>query len=232
MRPGLALACGRRLLLVVGVAFAALPVGSALADTTIGQVGGVSGPLTGPCPGTAVLADTNYVVPPGGGFINSFSFQLGLAGQQLDFLVLRPVKDNYTVIGHTGLVTLPNTVVATFNVTPPIAVQSGDILGMWFPDQQPVEPGQPGLVDCARPVTPGAGGILATDFGVPDPNVGQTVSFGDPDDNDDLNESANLITPSQDQCRNGGWRNFGQFKNHGDCMSFVATGGKNPPSGS
>jgi hypothetical protein len=67
---------------------------------------------------------------------------------------------------------------------------------------------------------------------VSDPDVGQTVSFGGGDDADDLNESANLVTPSQDQCRRGGWRNFGQFKNHGDCMSFVATGGWNPPSGS
>ncbi len=30
------------------------------------------------------------------------------------------------------------------------------------------------------------------------------------------------------QCQQGGWRNFPQFKNQGDCVSFVATGGKNP----
>jgi hypothetical protein len=31
---------------------------------------------------------------------------------------------------------------------------------------------------------------------------------------------------------NGGWRSFGSvFKNQGDCVSFVATGGKNSPSG-
>jgi hypothetical protein len=31
---------------------------------------------------------------------------------------------------------------------------------------------------------------------------------------------------------NGGWKNFGTtFKNQGDCVSFVASGGKNPPSG-
>jgi hypothetical protein len=37
---------------------------------------------------------------------------------------------------------------------------------------------------------------------------------------------------SNEQCRNGGWRNFPRFKNQGDCVSFVATGGKNPPAGS
>jgi hypothetical protein len=40
---------------------------------------------------------------------------------------------------------------------------------------------------------------------------------------------------TKDQCKNGGWQtNFpaGTFKNQGDCVSFFATGGKNPPSGS
>ena len=38
---------------------------------------------------------------------------------------------------------------------------------------------------------------------------------------------------SKSQCRHGGWKSFGtMFRNQGDCMSFVATGGKNPPSGS
>jgi hypothetical protein len=36
---------------------------------------------------------------------------------------------------------------------------------------------------------------------------------------------------SKAQCKNGGWRNFGVFKNQGDCVSFVATGGNNPPAG-
>jgi hypothetical protein len=40
------------------------------------------------------------------------------------------------------------------------------------------------------------------------------------------------VTPlptSLAQCMNGGWSSFPQFKNEGDCVSFVATGGKNPP---
>jgi hypothetical protein len=35
-----------------------------------------------------------------------------------------------------------------------------------------------------------------------------------------------------DSCKQGGWRAFGVFKNQGDCVSFFATGGKNPPAGS
>jgi hypothetical protein len=37
------------------------------------------------------------------------------------------------------------------------------------------------------------------------------------------------LPSSTEQCKNGGWRDFGVFKNQGDCVSFVATGGKNPP---
>jgi hypothetical protein len=38
---------------------------------------------------------------------------------------------------------------------------------------------------------------------------------------------------SKDQCKDGGWKTFTNpsFKNQGDCVSFVATGGKNQPSG-
>lgn len=32
-----------------------------------------------------------------------------------------------------------------------------------------------------------------------------------------------------DQCKAGGWQQYGLFKNQGDCVSFVATGGKNQP---
>jgi len=37
------------------------------------------------------------------------------------------------------------------------------------------------------------------------------------------------LPTSKDQCKNGGWRSFGVFKNQGDCVSFVASHGKNPP---
>jgi hypothetical protein len=37
------------------------------------------------------------------------------------------------------------------------------------------------------------------------------------------------LPASKDQCKNGGWQSFGVFKNQGDCVSFVATKGKNSP---
>ena len=49
------------------------------------------------------------------------------------------------------------------------------------------------------------------------------------------NQSLNGYT--KDQCKDNDWKNFKNsngsqiFKNQGDCVSFFATGGKNPPSG-
>jgi len=39
----------------------------------------------------------------------------------------------------------------------------------------------------------------------------------------------NLPTTTE-QCFNGGWQTFKVFKNQGDCVSFVASKGKNPPA--
>ena len=49
----------------------------------------------------------------------------------------------------------------------------------------------------------------------------------------DFSESFGSTGGVQKQCKHGGWKSFGTlFKNQGDCVSFFATGGKNPPSGS
>ncbi len=40
------------------------------------------------------------------------------------------------------------------------------------------------------------------------------------------------LPTSKDQCMNNGWKSFGTtFKNQGDCVSFIATKGKNQPAG-
>jgi hypothetical protein len=122
------------------------------------------------------------------------------------------------------LVALPGTFEAnTFPVTPPISVQGGDILGLWFPN---------GFNNCAREITGTGGGLIGTPYGLSDPKVNEVLALPNAIFTNDVNESANLVTPSKDQCRNGGWQTFGQYNNHGDCTSFVATGGKNPPAGS
>ncbi len=35
---------------------------------------------------------------------------------------------------------------------------------------------------------------------------------------------------AKDQCKKDGWKAYGVFKNQGDCVSFVATGGRNKPA--
>jgi hypothetical protein len=42
-----------------------------------------------------------------------------------------------------------------------------------------------------------------------------------------------LAPTSKDECKNGGWQNYSNptFKNQGDCVSYVATGGKNNGNG-
>jgi hypothetical protein len=42
---------------------------------------------------------------------------------------------------------------------------------------------------------------------------------------------APALPTSKDQCKNGGWRTYGVFKNQGNCVSYVATGGRNGPAG-
>lgn len=42
--------------------------------------------------------------------------------------------------------------------------------------------------------------------------------------------ASTAVPSSASECKKGGWAAFGIFKNQGDCVSFAATGGKNPPS--
>ena len=61
----------------------------------------------------------------------------------------------------------------------------------------------------------GAGGALS-------PKSPATVATGD-------SPFGVAVTPAQvpaskDQCKNGGWRNFPQFKNQGQCIAFVNHG--------
>ncbi|MDH3397948.1 MAG: hypothetical protein OEM81_08980, partial [Acidimicrobiia bacterium] len=50
-------------------------------------------------------------------------------------------------------------------------------------------------------------------------------------DNDGTAILSGSLPTTKDACKKGGWVGFGVFKNQGDCVSYVATGGKNPPAG-
>jgi hypothetical protein len=70
-------------------------------------------------------------------------------------------------------------------------------------------------------------GRAATDCSPVSPTtVGGPVSIGDI-----VVVDAPPLPTTKDQCKKGGWRSYGVFKNQGDCVSFVATKGKNLPAG-
>jgi hypothetical protein len=43
--------------------------------------------------------------------------------------------------------------------------------------------------------------------------------------------TATCAPATRAECKDGGWRSFGVFRNQGDCVSYVATGGRNGPAG-
>jgi hypothetical protein len=59
----------------------------------------------------------------------------------------------------------------------------------------------------------------------PPPDI--TSAGGGPLDSGDFTvHDAQPLPTSNDQCKNGGWRKFPDFKNQGQCVSFVATDGQ------
>jgi hypothetical protein len=64
---------------------------------------------------------------------------------------------------------------------------------------------------------------------------GPSSSPGDAFAIDDVRFNADVSPLTADDCKKDGWKRFHidgvAFKNQGDCVSFVATGGKNQPAG-
>jgi hypothetical protein len=174
--------CLRRILLFVGLAFVAVPVGSALAATaTIGQTGSPnSDRLT-----TGIEAAEPGIFAPGK--VTSFQFQAAdgfcypPGPGSFDFQVLRPLGgDQYQVVGHTG--TQIDSCDGKLHSYPvDITVQARDLLGvfsvfMWR-----------GILSANGPAQP-------QNFLGDQPKVGDTIElpltqFGGPI----LDESATLV---------------------------------------
>lgn len=210
-----------RRVLLVGLAFAALPVRSALADTTIGQTGP---PASGENWAAVVEAiNPSAAVVAAGDTITRFQTQSstcqgfsGFAQGTYDFQVLRPEGNNeYLIVGDAGNQTDPcDGQLHSYPVG--IPVQPGDVIGAYI-----VNPWV-GVLD------PGSGVLFANPPPQPEPAVGDTVTVADSFPGVQLDESATLVPlpTDKDQCKGGGWKNFGTtFNNQGECVSFVANGG-------
>jgi hypothetical protein len=113
----------------------------------------------------------------------------------------------------TGPVTclVVNGNVATMNLRDPRGIATVEVTDSPSGDHMKISPSlrQPG--DCS-PLNAGFAGAVVF--------AGNLVVVDAP-----------ALPTSKDQCKNGGWRNFLGFKNEGDCVSFVATHGTNPPAG-
>jgi hypothetical protein len=139
------------------------------------------------------------------------------------------VNGNTAIIGFSGSV-FPRGFFSTAPVAGLIRVFDSGPVGPnqdtfeWADVEGDVE-GAPiaGPTDCTAypssfsPVLSGGMPLVVTNVGV----TGDMV----------ITDAQPSLPTSKDQCKNGGWRNFPGFKNQGDCVSFVATGGRNPPSG-
>jgi hypothetical protein len=163
-------------------------------------------------------ATASYTVPAGAWKLTSWSMWGGSGS--VSFLVLRPAGGTastvvYSSPAHT-LAAGPNTFADN------VKVVGGDEIAFGANTNVPgcfVFTGNPGdsvgwnlqpfttgsTVDPAAPPVPCSGCIAAFRW-----NLGATIE---------------PIT--KDDCKNGGWSGWPVFKNQGDCVSYVATGGKN-----
>jgi hypothetical protein len=88
-----------------------------------------------------------------------------------------------------------------YHPTPPVILQSSDVVSYEFSDT---------ATNCTFPSSP------------PTPTMPQNQRVGDL-----VVRDAPALPTSKDQCKNGGWRDFGDtFKNQGQCVAFVERGPK------
>jgi hypothetical protein len=124
-----------RLLLPLTLLIFAATASSALASTTIGQLGT---PFEGgSCGGNALIqtsveSGTPYVVPTGGGVITSWQSRTGANGGTVKVKVYRPtgVLSQYYVVGEEGPHAITANKSPVFSTGVRIPVQAGDMLGM------------------------------------------------------------------------------------------------------
>jgi hypothetical protein len=208
-------------LLLPNAAFAATSIGSA--------AGNIPCAFTGDTVQIS-SAGPSYAVPADGTSITAWFYQTatGDAGS-VALLVWKPSGTlTYTLVALSPTVDLTDPT-STFALPAPIPVEAGDLIGLRMS----------GTLTCAK-FTGNSGDTVGL---APTAAVGDAVSI-DPSNPNSLGQelqlnvaasvevASNPVATNTDQCRNGGWKTLtdrlgNPFKNQGDCVSFVATKGKN-----
>jgi hypothetical protein len=215
-----------RLLALVALALGAAAVvsGTAAAGLTLGQTSATADYI---CPGeydvqTSVASGPGFVVPAGTWRITSWSTFAGATGGTMQMLFFHPdaTPNSFTVVAASGPQVLTPGALNTFPVGGNMLVHGGDVLGFWSLDAAcstgTANPGDASpFNDTMTPLNVGesVGTVFLTGYLS---NISATLTP--------------LLPTSKDDCKSGGWASFGVFKNQGDCVSFVASGGKNPPA--
>jgi hypothetical protein len=76
------------------------------------------------------------------------------------------------------------------------------------------------------------GGFFSIGGSTPVNELGFIYAFSGPGAGGTQQLVVTCLPTTKEECKNGGWHTHGVFRNQGDCVSFVATGGKNPPANS
>lgn len=246
-RQRVALRAGAR----IGVIAASLAAAAALVLPTTALAGstqiGALSPGQGDyaCSGIDVVQSmsggSSYAVPSGGTSITSWSIQAGAtdAGSAaLEVWTPTATPTIYQLVGISPLESLTPDTLNTFDLSSsPIPVIAGDLLGLH------VE----GNVSCAfytGNTATGSADLIQIGTG-PTPGVGADETLNQSGQAAELNivATVEVTTPpifvpaTANQCKGGGWLKLTDsvgtpFKNQGDCVSFVATGGTNTAAGS
>lgn len=215
----------KRFILLASALLAVLALGATAASTaTTTEIGQTSATAGYVCFGdeydlqTGVASGTSFVVPAGNWIVTSWSTHAGALGGSMSSMFFRAAgPGSYTVVGASQVQSLTPSELNTFPVD--IPVQGGDVLGFWAT----------GGAACST-FTGQEADVSPAGFGA-QPAVGTTVTPATfPGYRSNVSATLTAALPTaKDDCENGGWQSYPVFKNQGDCVSFVETGGKNPP---
>lgn len=210
----------RVLVLAMTLALAAVILisGSVRAATVIGSAVGSVPCGTGIDTVQTASGGASYAVPAGG-TVSAWSTQAGVDAGPAALLVWRPTATpgTYMLVGESPLVTLTAGTLNTFNLSKPIAVNAGDLIGLRL--EGPLECAQAGTSGDTFGYSVGpTPAVNASEAMLP--NTGFTLDVAA------TMGSAATVPTNKNQCKGRGWQHLTNasgtpFKSRAACIRFV-----------